>query len=1210
MNSIIKNKFNHFKNIILRKKVIYLIILLSSLFIISSLWINNKGDAQLKITLDECTIPKNGEDKCQYVKENCSDIEGLFNYLSFIYCTMSKYSCIAIIIMSLWIIWLFLLFGTSASSFFSPNLTVIANYLHLPESVAGVTLAALGNGAPDVFGTFSSFKANSGGLAIGELIGASLFVSILVIGSISLVSPVKVSRKPFICDMLFFIGAIVCVLILLIKRNISAFDSMMMLGYYIIYVISVVVINWRKHIKKSRIENYQSLGFHFPRCEFDSDSEEVYNDDADAEDSSSDFSESTISESINSLESKSNENKNSTFNNEILIVKNPKEKNYNNEIVSSPPSFNILSNKNKNKKIKSDDEYINEYDENTPLLNKDNNLSPNNEASQYLSSYVNINNYFENKNSTNNISTNSNTVRRNSKSFKDKVIHTLFPYFKDWHQQSSFSKCVNLFCMPFNLILTLTIPVITPEIHKAYGIQVKKEKEKTESTMHQRRRRHHHHRRHHRRHHKSEYSSEDLHKVNTVSGNKETEHLERLKKQQLSRILSENKNSLSRSTSFEEINSLVREGMMKKQKKLLQSEISKSFTNDNLYHLSKDNKEYPLKKSQSLNLIKMKKKYKSLSIYNPDDNLYQKALRNTSYLNSQKQKERESSMNFDTLNNVDINTNINIYNNITNNTYKNNTIINNNNNDINNNINNNNINNNNYNNNNNINNYHSFAVNSNLPSSKFINIDSFPKEKDSGVMFKEFSVSDSSYDSSPTSDYKSSQSPSKIQSRPPPEHFMPLTSNLTHSTSTSKLYPSPTPTTPPSNYNTFMNINTPIINMITDTNTNTTTNINTNINANINMNTNSNPINYSIINNYNNIYPINQNSPYPLTRDISMTNSSPPKNNTLMNRVMSVSSINNYDFNDINEYNSYFMETNNISMNPMEYSVNGSYYDISSIYSNSCADFSIYAQPSIDQDTITPQNTLSNSQGNPNDKSTSVNTTDEISFHIDGPIILSEVWNKWLIVIPTTICPLFITLICSIDLNIEYYHWLLSCCTSITVFLLTSICLKSDRIPTCYCIFSIIGFISGLCWIYVIANEVVAVLQSLGKILRISDSIMGLSFFAMGNSLGDLITNVSIARMGFSKMAIGACLGTPLLNIILGLGISGIILTEKNHKALPIKIDSNTLYFSVIGLLIGAIGTLFLVYINKFKMTRSYGLCAIIIYSLIVIMQVIIEINQ
>jgi len=41
---------------------------------------------------------------------------------------------------------------------------------------------------------------------------------------------------------------------------------------------------------------------------------------------------------------------------------------------------------------------------------------------------------------------------------------------------------------------------------------------------------------------------------------------------------------------------------------------------------------------------------------------------------------------------------------------------------------------------------------------------------------------------------------------------------------------------------------------------------------------------------------------------------------------------------------------------------------------------------------------------------------------------------------------------------------------------------------------------------------------------------MGLSFFAMGNSLGDLVTNTSIARMGFSKMALGACLGTPLLS--------------------------------------------------------------------------------
>ncbi|ORX84722.1 hypothetical protein BCR32DRAFT_200662, partial [Anaeromyces robustus] len=215
-------------------------------------------------------------DECKYVESHCSDIEGLFNYLSFIYCKMSDCKLLAMTIMCLWIIWLFFLFGTSASSFFSPNLTFISNYLCLPESVAGVTLAALGNGAPDVFSTFSSFKVNSGGLAMGELIGASLFVTILVVGSISLVSPLKVSKKPFLCDMLFFIGAIFCVLILIIKGYITSMDSMFMLGYYILYVVLVVVTNWRKRVKKSRMESYHSLGFHFPRCEFESDSEGIY----------------------------------------------------------------------------------------------------------------------------------------------------------------------------------------------------------------------------------------------------------------------------------------------------------------------------------------------------------------------------------------------------------------------------------------------------------------------------------------------------------------------------------------------------------------------------------------------------------------------------------------------------------------------------------------------------------------------------------------------------------------------------------------------------------------------------------------------------------------------------------------------------------------------------------------------------------------------
>jgi len=50
------NSFNHYKNLILKKQVTYLIILFSSLFIISTLWINKIDKNNLNVSLDEVII--------------------------------------------------------------------------------------------------------------------------------------------------------------------------------------------------------------------------------------------------------------------------------------------------------------------------------------------------------------------------------------------------------------------------------------------------------------------------------------------------------------------------------------------------------------------------------------------------------------------------------------------------------------------------------------------------------------------------------------------------------------------------------------------------------------------------------------------------------------------------------------------------------------------------------------------------------------------------------------------------------------------------------------------------------------------------------------------------------------------------------------------------------------------------------------------------
>lgn len=84
--------------------------------------------------------------------------------------------------------------------------------------------------------------------------------------------------------------------------------------------------------------------------------------------------------------------------------------------------------------------------------------------------------------------------------------------------------------------------------------------------------------------------------------------------------------------------------------------------------------------------------------------------------------------------------------------------------------------------------------------------------------------------------------------------------------------------------------------------------------------------------------------------------------------------------------------------------------------------------------------------------------------------------------------------------------------------------------PIYYPAFSLLAFVVSCCWIYSLASEVVALLETLGFLLNVSEAILGLTVLAWGNSVGDLIANVAMARHGYQRMAISACFGGPLLS--------------------------------------------------------------------------------
>lgn len=235
-------------------------------------------------------------------------------------------------------------------------------------------------------------------------------------------------------------------------------------------------------------------------------------------------------------------------------------------------------------------------------------------------------------------------------------------------------------------------------------------------------------------------------------------------------------------------------------------------------------------------------------------------------------------------------------------------------------------------------------------------------------------------------------------------------------------------------------------------------------------------------------------------------------------------------------------------------------------------------------------------------------------------------WNRWLVFLQVFTAPIFVVSIVWAkldDATVKVYIQLILgslIFSLICLFLLLSTT-TSDHAPKYRPLLCFLGFAVAIAWISTIADEVVGVLKAFGVILNISDAILGLTIFAVGNSLGDLVADITVAKLGYPVMALSACFGGPMLNILLGIGISGLYLTisrgahkHAKHPDKPIKYKpydievSTTLMISGVTLLVTLIGLLIMVPLNGWRMDRKIGLGLITLWTLSTIGNVIVEI--
>ncbi|XP_027718454.1 mitochondrial sodium/calcium exchanger protein isoform X2 [Vombatus ursinus] len=171
------------------------------------------------------------------------------------------------------------------------------------------------------------------------------------------------------------------------------------------------------------------------------------------------------------------------------------------------------------------------------------------------------------------------------------------------------------------------------------------------------------------------------------------------------------------------------------------------------------------------------------------------------------------------------------------------------------------------------------------------------------------------------------------------------------------------------------------------------------------------------------------------------------------------------------------------------------------------------------------------------------------------------------------------------------------------VFFATS----NDQPPRFHWTFAFLGFFVSALWINAAATEVVNILRSLGIIFQLSNTVLGLTLLAWGNTIGDVISDLTLAHQGYPRMAFSACFGGIIFNILVGVGLGCVLEASRNHT--DVKLESDGL---LVWVLAGALGFSLLfsfisVPLQCFHLNKVYGFCLLFFYLTFLVVALLTE---
>ncbi|XP_064629982.1 sodium/potassium/calcium exchanger 3-like isoform X2 [Lineus longissimus] len=184
------------------------------------------------------------------------------------------------------------------------------------------------------------------------------------------------------------------------------------------------------------------------------------------------------------------------------------------------------------------------------------------------------------------------------------------------------------------------------------------------------------------------------------------------------------------------------------------------------------------------------------------------------------------------------------------------------------------------------------------------------------------------------------------------------------------------------------------------------------------------------------------------------------------------------------------------------------------------------------------------------------------------------------------------------------FMWIISLPLTICMFFTIPDCRKA-RWTRWY----VVTFTMSLVWISGFSYVMVWMMTIIGYTLNIPDTVMALTFVAAGVSVPDAIASLIVVKDGFGDMAVSNAIGSNVFDILLCLGLPWVLRTSVTQPGVPVRVYSAGLIYASVTLLSTVVFLLIATHLNRWRLTKPYGVVLMFMYIIITAVSCLFELN-